>query len=65
MTASAYRKMIGKMRKYVGAGKTFNRFRNDHTGYRVGWGTMLKAWRVAEVQVMGRIRQQDVIWTYK
>lgn len=65
MTAGAYRRMIRKMRKYVSQGKTFNRFRNDHNGYRVGWSTMLRAWHVAEMQVMGRIRQQDVIWTYK
>lgn len=53
MTAKAYRRMVRKMRKYISSGKTFDRFRNDHLGYNVGWSTMLRGWKVAEFQVLG------------
>lgn len=65
MTVKAYNRMIRKMRKYVSSRKSFNRFRNDHLGYNIGWGMMYKAWKVAEMQVFGRIKSQDLILTYK
>ena len=65
MTVKAYRRMVRKMRKYISSGKSFDRFRNDHLGYNVGWSTMLRGWKVAEFQVLGRAREHDAIITYK
>lgn len=65
MTAKAYNRMLKKMRQYISHGKTFDRFRNDHLGYKIAWSTMLKAWKMAEVQILGQARNHDVIITPK
>lgn len=65
MTAKAYNRMLKKMRQYISHGKTFDRFRNDHLGYKIAWSTMLKAWKMAEVQILGQARSHDAIITPK
>ena len=65
MTAKAYNRMLKKMRQYISHGKTFDKFRNDHLGYKIAWSTMLKAWKMAEMQVLGRSISHDAIITYK
>lgn len=66
MTPKAWKRMIRKMRKYVAQGRTFNQFRNESgCGYPIAWSTMLRGWKVAEIQVNGRAKSQDRIITYK
>lgn len=66
MDIKAYNRMIKKMRKYVSQKKTFDQFRHDtRGGYRIAWGTMYQAWKVAEMQVFGSVKSVDRILTYK
>ena len=66
MTVKNWNRMIRRMRRYVSQGKTFDRFRSDNaSGYQIAWSTMRKAWEVAEMQVLGHVREADMILTYK